>query len=282
MENQTSNPLSNYFRQPAIYLSLPSQGRWWMPGSIDVSPNNEIAIYPMSTKDEILLRTPDALLNGQGVIDVIQSCCPAIKDAWQTPLVDVDAILISIRIASYGNNMDFESECPHCKSLNNHEVSLGNILSNIKCPDYSKPMLYKDLKIRLKPQSYFYINKSNMSEFNEQKLSTILSDTSLDDQEKSKRLAAIVTKVYNLGIDLCVNNTEYIELANGDRVTAADHISEFYHNADSALVNSLREYVNQIIAQAKLDPMDLQCGECTKQYKVDFSFDYSNFFVKGY
>lgn len=121
-----------------------------------------------------------------------------------------------------------------------------------------------------------------MSEFNEQKLSTILSDTSLDDQEKSKRLAAIVTKVYNLGIDLCVNNTEYIELANGDRVTAADHISEFYHNADSALVNSLREYVNQIIAQAKLDPMDLQCGECTKQYKVDFSFDYSNFFVKGY
>jgi hypothetical protein len=60
----------------------------------------------MTTKDEITLKTPDALLNGQGVVNVIESCCPAIKDAWAMPSIDVDATLIAIRIASYGNQMD--------------------------------------------------------------------------------------------------------------------------------------------------------------------------------
>lgn len=282
MEHQSSNPLASYFRQPAIYLTLPSKGRWWAPGSLTLDDTGEIAVYPMSTKDEILLRTPDALLNGQGIIDVVQSCCPNIKDAWKMPSVDVDAVLIAIRIASYGNNMDFDSECPHCKSLNKHGVNLGNVLAGVKCPDYSKPMNYRDLKIRLKPQAYFYINRANMSDFNEQKVSAILSDSTLDENEKSKQLTSLVSKVYNLGIELCVNNTDYIELNNGDRVTDHVLISEFYHNADSALINSLRDAVNEIIVQAKLDPLDLQCGECTKQYSVDLAFDYSNFFVKGY
>ena len=84
MEKQSFNPLANYFRQPAIYLKLPSAGRWWPQGSLELSESQELPIYPMSTKDEILIRTPDALLNGQGVVDVIQSCCPAMKNAWHT------------------------------------------------------------------------------------------------------------------------------------------------------------------------------------------------------
>ena len=101
------NPLAKHFRQPVIYLKLPSGGAYWPDGSIDLPLNNEIPVLAMSTKDEIVLKTPDALLNGQGVVNVIQSCCPNIKDAWKMPSVDVDATIIAIRIASYGNQMDF-------------------------------------------------------------------------------------------------------------------------------------------------------------------------------
>ncbi len=39
------------------------------------------------------------------------------------PSIDVDATLIAIRIASYGNQMDFTSQCPHCKT--DQEVQQG-------------------------------------------------------------------------------------------------------------------------------------------------------------
>ena len=83
-EISNNNPLTKFFRQPAIYLKLPSNGAFWPNDAIELPLTGEIPVYPLTTKDEIILRTPDALLNGEGVVEVIQSCCPSIKDAWQT------------------------------------------------------------------------------------------------------------------------------------------------------------------------------------------------------
>ena len=100
-----SNPLAKHFRQPALYVKLTSNGSFWPDGSLDLPVTGEIPIYPMTTKDEITLRTPDALINGTSVVKVIESCAPNIKDAWKMPTVDVDSTLIAIRIASYGPKM---------------------------------------------------------------------------------------------------------------------------------------------------------------------------------
>ena len=108
MDTKPVNPLLAHFRQPAIYFQLPSKGQFWQSG-LNMSPTEDLPVYPMTARDEITLRTPDALLNGQGVVDVIQSCCPNITDAWQMPSIDVDATLIALRIASYGNEMSFDS-----------------------------------------------------------------------------------------------------------------------------------------------------------------------------
>ena len=42
--------------------------------------------------DEITFKTPDALLNGQATVDVIQSCIPNIKDAGN-PLSYYESLL---------------------------------------------------------------------------------------------------------------------------------------------------------------------------------------------
>jgi len=111
---QTSNPLRQFFRQPAIYLKLPSAGRYWPAASLDLPANGELPIYPMTAIDEITYRTPDALFNGQAVISVIQSCVPAIKNAWHVPNIDLSPLLIAIRIASQGHEMGLNAVCPAC------------------------------------------------------------------------------------------------------------------------------------------------------------------------
>ena len=282
MELQRPNPLAGHFRQPSIYLKLPSGGRWWSENALDMPANQELPIYPMSTKDEILLRTPDALLNGQGIVDVIQSCCPNIQDAWQMPSVDVDAILIAIRIATYGNNMSFNSKCPHCGEDNTHEVDLGYPLSQLACPDYSDPLVYKDLKIKFKPQHYFAVNKTNMIEFEEQKILNLLNDTDMDAEKKALELSAAMNRLFAHGISSCVQSTEYIEMGNGTRVVEHQYIDEFYRNAESAFIKQLQAKISSFVEQSKPEQLHLSCQECQSPYDIDLTFDYANFFVKGF
>jgi len=282
MQTTSTNPLAGYFRHPAIYLKLPSLGRWWPKDAIDLPENLELAIYPMTAKDEIILKTPDALLNGQGMIDVIQSCCPNIKNAWDMPSVDVDAILISIRIASYGNMMSVESACPHCQANNNHEIALDGILSEVKCPDYNRKVEYRDLVIHLKPQPYFQVNRSNMAQFEETKILNALNDSGISDQEKARLVSEGVQKLVDIGVDMCVHATHCIDMPNGQQVDNLEHIRDFYHNAEKELINQFQMAFEELNNETKIRPRHVGCGECTKEYEVSVDFDYSNFFAKGF
>jgi len=97
-----ANPLANYFRQPKMYMRLPSHGQFYPEGALDTSEIDEYPVYAMTAKDELMFKTPDALMNGQATVEVIKSCIPAIKNPWQMPSLDLDAVLIAIRIATYG------------------------------------------------------------------------------------------------------------------------------------------------------------------------------------
>ena len=172
MESKVNNPLAKHFRQPAIYLRLPSNGKHWPESALNLPANGEIAIYPMTTRDEITLRTPDALMNGAGVVSVIQSCCPDIVNAWEMPSIDVDAIIIAIRIATYGHEMILNNACPECKEVNDYGVDLRVVLDNISMPDYKTAVEFDTLKIKLQPQPYFNFNKTSQAQYEEQKPKT--------------------------------------------------------------------------------------------------------------
>ena len=80
---------------------------------VDETPESgEYPVYAMTAKDEILFKTPDALLNGQATVDVIQSCMPNVKDAWKAPSIDMDAMLVAIRMASYGELLPMKGMIP--------------------------------------------------------------------------------------------------------------------------------------------------------------------------
>ena len=277
------NPLAKHFRQPSIYLKLPSGGAHWPEGSIDIPVTGDIPILPMSTKDEIVLKTPDALLNGQGVVDVIQSCCPSIKDAWKMPSVDIDAVIIAIRIASYGNQMEFTSECPHCKTTNDYAVDLGVMLSNITAPNYKNKLIVEDLKIKLKPQAYFSVNRSNMIAYEEQQILRSLG-TLEDNPEEAKRIFnENLIKLVELNILMLADSTDYIETEDNNVVTDTNFIQEFYKNCDTRIVKAIREKLDEhsLFGGVKPVPVICQNEECGKNFEITITFDFASFFAKG-
>jgi hypothetical protein len=279
--NSGGNPLSKFFRQPAIYVGLPSGGRFWADGALNMPENQELPVYPMTSKDEITLRTPDALLNGQGVVDVIQSCMPNIRDAWKIPSVDVDSILISLRIASYGHSMDFDNTCPHCKEQHTYGMDLRQLMGGIRCPDYDEPVRASRLEIRFRPQNYFEVNKTNQINFETAKLNEAIAQLP-DSDEKVGQAMMQLERLIGLNQEVMAGSTDSITLTDtGTVVDDHQFILEFYQNIDAKLFNEIQQKLLEKNEVSSIKPVPVTCPSCEGLINLTILFDYANFFVVG-
>lgn len=273
-----SNPLSHHFRQPAIFLKLPSGGRYWPAGSINLTATGEVGVMPMTAKDEIMLRTPDALMNGQGVVSVIESCVPEINNAWAMPSIDVDALLIAIRIATYGDAMDIESKCTKCSAESRHQVPLGPLLMRLKSPNYNTTVEIEGLTFKFKPQNYMQSNKVNIIDFEEQKLLQVVADDTIDSETRKATFNVHLQNIIDSSIMLLSNCTESITTEDGTVVNQQEYINEFYANANNKTIKEVQNKLASYSDQTKLPEMQVRCEACDNDYNVGVTFDYGNFF----
>ena len=91
---KNNKPLEKYYRQPSVYISLPTKGKYYTSDVFTQSETGEIPILPMTAKDELAFKTPDAMINGQATVDVIKSCVPKFLDPWKITNYDDDSELI--------------------------------------------------------------------------------------------------------------------------------------------------------------------------------------------
>jgi hypothetical protein len=272
-----NNPLFKHFRQPALYLKLPSLGKFWPEDAIDMPVTGEIPVYPMTVKDEITLKTPDALMNGAGVVEVIQSCCPNIKNAWKLPIVDLDSVLISIRLASYGTGMDISTTCQHCSAENEHSVDLRMVLDRIRIPDF-RPSKIDKLIFNFKPQAFEHNNKISMIQYEQQRLIDAVTNSSLSDEEKKTQFDAIFPVLTDLSVSTIVNNIDSIVLEDGSAVTEEPYIKEFLYNCERSVYTQIKNTIDGIIKQLEIEPIEIACPECNKSYQAELTFNQAHFF----
>jgi hypothetical protein len=281
MDQKPVNPLRAHFRQPAIYLKLPSQGQFWETG-LDLPDSGEIPVYPMTARDEILLKTPDALLNGQGVVDVIQSCCPNIINAWEMPSIDVDTVLVGIRIASYGNHMSIDTKCPHCETENNFEVDLNGYIDSITVPNYNQKIEHDKIRIKIRPQNYASVNETSKIQYEQQRVLENITADGNEDLNKAAEYKKHIARLVDLNAKLLVDNTEYIEITNtGTVVSEPEYIKEFYFNCDADVCKELQNKITEVNREGAIKPQTGTCSNCNKTYDVALTFDYSSFFASS-
>ena len=274
---QSANPLKQYFRQPAIYLRLPTGGKYWPPGTIDLTHNGEFPVYPMTAIDEITYRTPDALFNGQAVVSVIQSCMPNVKNAWAAPITDINSMLVAIRLASYGHELEISSTCPSCETVDEYALDLRHVLDQLKMPDFESVMQYGDLEISFGPISYEIQNRSNQEQFDEQRMIQSVTESDLPEQEKLKRLNDAMRRITELTIDALKWSIAGIRTPTAI-VSETEHIQEFLVNCDRKLFNLIRDHVIKLRKVSELTPLDIVCDNCKHEYKQTVTLDMTSFF----
>jgi len=271
-----NNPLKQYFRRPAVFLSLPSGGKYYPEGVIRATETNELPVYPMTAIDEITARTPDALFNGEAVTQVIQSCVPDILKPWEVNNVDLDAILIAIRTASGENDMNMDSECPKCNEINGYTVELNKILLQLKCPNFEAPMEINNLKIKFRPLVFKELNKINLEQFNIQRTFANF-DNITDDKEKTEKTRQALKMITDATMRIVASAIEYIE-AEGSRVDNKEYILDFLLNCDKNVYAEIRDYTAKIREETEVKPMHIICPNCKNEYEQPFTLNMTDFF----
>ena len=271
-----NNPLKQYFRRPAIYLKLPSGGKMYAPGVINIPESGELAVYPMTAIDEISSKTPDALYNGTAIADIIKSCIPDIKDPWSINSIDLDAILIAIKAAAGGDDMSISSECPSCKEVAEYGVNLVGILSQLKSADYEKELIINELAIKFRPLSYKEMNEAGTSQMEAQRIFMMLSKEENETvrAEKTQEALRFITDVT---MKILSNTITHIRTPNAF-VEEKEYLLDFLRNCDSETYIAVRDYNASLKAQTEIKPLKIKCIHCQHEYEQQFTLNTSDFF----
>jgi rubredoxin len=271
-----NNPLRQYFRRPAVYIKLPSGGLGYSKDVLEIPESGDFPVYPMTAIDEITARTPDALFNGTAVAELIKSCVPGIKDPWQISSVDLDSILIAIKAASGGENLELDSTCPKCEDMSTYQINLIGILSSLEPGQYDNLLEIGDLKIKFKPLTYKEINDGATAQFEVQRIFMNLEN--LEDQDERNTVShQALENITRVTMELISSAIEYIETP-GITVSEKEYIFDFLQNCDRNVYLQIREHNTMLKQATEVKPLKMTCSNCEFEYEQAFTLNPADFF----
>ena len=231
----------------------------------------------MTAIDEITSKTPDALYNGVAVVDIIRSCIPAIKDPWKISSLDLDALLVAIRMATNGNEMELETECPSCTEVNKYGINLTNILQSLKPGEYDTELKVGNLVVKFRPLTYKEANKGSTVQIEMQRILNSLS--SMDDEEKrSKASSDGLKKISKISMEIISNTVDYIQGPDGNKVDDKKFIIDFLENCDKKTYTLIRDTSIKLRESTEIKPLKMKCVSCNHEYEQPFTLNISDFF----
>jgi len=279
--DQQINPLQKYFRLPGVHIKLPSNGRFQDAGNINLTATGELPIMAMRAQDELLMKSPDALMSGMAIEEVIKSCCPAIKDPRQLPSPDVDAILLGIRASTYGEMMTIESECPHCGAENAYEFNINGILDTVApLEDEYLVRLSDELNVYLRPFNLHNSTKASSTVFQETRKLQLLDNLEVSDDERQSFINQSYKVLNDMNVQMIAECVERV-VTPGGTVTERQFIDEFIHNIDLNQTHALENKLKEINEAGINKKHSVTCSQCSKTWETIVEFDPANFFGQG-
>ena len=280
----TANPLIAAYKKPALYVALPSKGRWYDPKP-KLSVDGELAVYAMSARDELITKTPDALFNGEATVALIESCCPDIPKPRQMPVNDLLVVLLAIRQASYGNELSIDIKCTNeeCRHVNQMAVD-GNILLS-RVQDNKHETLIKlenGFGLELTPYTIEDRTRLQIQQVKQQAIvQQLINAEASGEEDLQEQFGKTFVEVAELSVELvarCIS-TVHLPDKDSDPITEYQDIYDWLKIITKKDYDQIRERVEQL-SENNIDTiMDAQCAECGKPFKTNIELDIAGFFA---
>lgn len=275
----SQNPLISAYKKPAMYVNLPSGGKYYEPKP-KLSVDGELAIYPMTARDELITKTPDALFNGEATVALLESCCPDIKNPRQIPVNDLLVLMLAIRQASYGNQLDVDINCPKCDYMNMMGIDAGAMLGSAQEQDHDNIVtLDNGFVVYAKPFNLEDRTLLQIQQVKQQKMVTSLADESLSDEERTKKFGETFVELAELTVDLITNCIVYVqENPDSERYEDKEMIRDWLQNISKKDYEDIRKRVELLSDSGLNTEVNATCQDCGHQWQTNIDLDIANFF----
>lgn len=278
----TTNTLIAAYKKPAVYVALPSMGKWYDPKP-KLSVDDELAIYPMSAKDELITKTPDALFNGEATVALIESCCPDIPNPRQMPINDLLVVLLGIRQASYGQEISVDIKCTECDHVNQMAVDSNVLLSRVTKNETDPNIrLENGFKIKVKPYNIEDRTRLQIQQVKQQQVvANLMQAEQSGEAGNSEQFGKAFVDIAELTVQLVSNCVLSVQTPdeNSEEVTDPSVIYEWVKTITRKDYDTIRERVESLSENNLDTEMEAKCLECGKDYKTNIELDIAAFFA---
>lgn len=281
-EEMSENPLKNLYRSKSVYVSLPSKGKYYKSG-LELSIDEELGVMPMTAVDEIKLKSPDALFNGDALFELIRSCVPDIQDPREIPACDTDIIMMAIKIATHGDKLDVTAKCPSCEAETDYEIPLSNMIASSKPIEEDDVVEINDkVRVYVRPYSLSSQIKGNIQKFHQMRMQLILNND-MSAEDKANLFNEALLQASTISVSLAASNILKVEITddedNTTEVTDDNYIMEWVENMDSVTYEKVIGRI-RTLSDPRVDTgVTLTCSECSHEYNTKVELDPVNFFT---
>lgn len=284
-----TNPLQNFLRQVKFKITLPSRGKWY-PANTCNHKNGEVSVYAMTAADDTRFKSNDVLMSGSAVVDLIRSCVPEIKDPEQMPTVDLDAVLLSIRRASYGENISLTVPVPNTELNRTVTLNIEQLINQL--PDASaiwdteleiENDLNEVLKLTVKPISVKAMYNASKQLIRQSQIGQELMNNSQYNDEKLQELDKQLKVLGSLSVNTIADSVASVSV--GDNViTNTTEIKNFLTQIDLSYFNAIKTHVESQKKKISFQPLELTstaeeiAAGAPAKWTAAVTIDITNFF----
>lgn len=265
-----TNPLLQSLRLPGETVRLPSRALTYTTDQVDpeVLETGEVHVHPMTTFEELLMKSPDMLFTGQAIVQTFTRCVPQIRNPMELLAKDVDFLLVSLRKLTYGPVVDvtFTHNCDQAQE-HNYKVNIREFMQKNK---EVNPEEFATLRtVTVESGQRVVLRPFLLQDFvtASQRAAT---HPNLEDMTEIE----LVTFTKEIIIDNLVPAIERV-----DDVTDQAFIKQWLQELPPPWLNSLSEVVRKINAFGLEFDVDTTCKDCGEKVTVTVPLNPQSFFT---
>ena len=200
------------------------------------------------------------------------------------PSLDVDALIIAIRIATYGPEMTLTVKVPNTGDEKDFTVDLNNLVEPLMSAKYDAVIQLDKMKITLRPLMYSEFTKDAIRSFEEQRVYNLMNDDSVPAEEKMERFRAAFNRLTDLTVETVAKSIAQVEV-DDQVVSEPKHILEFMQNTSKEFYTTILNHISEQRDKFAVKPFianttkEEQEKGAPETFEVPITFDQSNFFV---
>ena len=199
------------------------------------------------------------------------------------PVNDLLVVLLGIRAASYGKNLEVDIKCTECNHINQMAVDSNVLLSKVEENDTDpNVILDNNFIVEVKPYTIEDRTRLQIQQVKQQAIVQQLVQAEEQGEEKmQEQFGKTFVEIAELTVELIARCIRSVHLPE----KGSDPITEYQDIFDWLKIITKKDYddkrgrVEQLSENTLDTNFDSKCLECGKDYKTNIELDIAGFFA---